>query len=839
MKSKKLFSIFSLLIIACGLFVCTIRDDAGNPVTVNEQVQEEIPHLTILPYTPIASGDTLALGIFLWKDTVDTTPIANEKVSVSASSGWLSASTITTDDNGYATVYFSDTLVVLEEETRQITFTYLTASEAITIIISNETTILQTHYMAISATPYIIEADGVSQSLVTVKIKNEKFNPISGKSISFTTNAGDITAGSTTDDAGKATALLTSERRNKTARIIATLDEDSTKYAFIEVDFAGVTITSSAKPQSIIPNGVDFSTITMTLKDAAGNTIYGEKVRFTNSSGSNTTITVLDSVTDTRGQAQCIVTGTGTGQDTIIIKAAGDSARSVISYSSSQITFDTTPAAGTVHSYCANGIDSTRITVTFLAGNGSPISGAAVNISATSGAIDTLFTKIGTTNTSGKIYFYLKNPDFATTATISAVANYSNEITSSSFDLYFKADQIALIELGGSPEVISIGGDISNITALVKDANGNLVKDEIISFKLASGPGAGEYLNPPTAITDASGIAITTLVSGKSPSKQQDVWVIASSFSGIKSNTIKFTIAGPPSHVTFGKDVGDIVEYPDGTYGLKCAALVTDINHNPVKNGTNATFSLQVTGFYIYKRRSDFMCDSMSFGPTYYPESLLVFEDINDNYVNDPDETDHEGYPMYRGEDIVWFEGDRNYNPGPAFYDYNCNGRRDYNPNHYNYEPPEPYREVLISDTLFTVYKDFNGNFALDTAEPLVDETIDDATYEAHTDFISDISAYLPGKPAVPYGYPDMDWNNSLTADPVKTSTVKIVRNVVTEDGKAPNEIIYLQSDALRLRARVWVESNGISSLNKEEFMLPIEIGDANYFEPLDGKKYH
>ncbi len=813
----------SLVVIVIGLFVCSIHDDAGNPVITSETVQEEIPRITILPFDPVESGDTIAIMIYLWKDTTNITPIANASVSVSVSHGWLSGTSITTDNSGYATVLFSDTLLAANSETRVITFQYLSADTSADITVSNETIVLQKHYMTIDASSYVIFADGISTSTITVKIKNETFNPVAGETILFTTTAGDITASDVTVCNGVATATLTSEKRNVIALVTASMTSDTAKEATTKVEFTGINISTVAEPKSIIPNSIDSSIITTTLKDAADHSITGERVDFHNKPGSNAIITVIDTVTDTRGKARCKVVGTGIGSDTIIVKAAGDSSEAVINYSSNYIVIDTTPAIGTIHTYCANGIDSTLITITYYeADQVTKISGATVNISVTSGSIVTLFTKVGTTDVNGQLAFYLKNPDFATTATISVTAFKGGEITNGTLDVYFKADIISRIEIIGSPEVITTGGDIAAINATAFDNKDNRVKDAVLSFKLASGPGAGEYLNPPTAVTDASGTAVTTLVSGSSPSTQQDVWVIACSFSGITSKVFKFTIAGPPAYVTFRKDVGDIVEFPDGTYGLNCAALVTDINRNPVKDETKVTFSMQITGFNIFTKFA--YIDTLGFVTWAFVDTLLVFEDLNDNYINDPGETDHTGYPLLRGEDVVWSEGDRNYNPGPAFYDYNCNGRRDYNSSHYGYEPPE------------TIY-DFNGNGVFDTYEPLVDKSISDNDYEEHPDFISDISLYIPGTPQIPFGYPDMDWNNNGVPDPA--TTVIVNKNVPTANGKAPNQIMYGPSDAWRLRVKIWRESQGVTSLSPEEFILPIEIGDAPYYDYYGGKKYY
>lgn len=803
-------------------WVCTIQDDAGNPAIPGEKDIANIPHMTILSFPAVGNNDTLSITVFVWKDTADTIPVPNALVDVSVSGGWISSNTIITNTEGYATVRFSDTVSGNQDVVRQITFTYSTVKEAASITVSNKTTTLQKKFLTISANPYVVKADGISHSTITLKVKNKNFNPIIGDTVLFTTNAGDITAKAVTDSNGTAIARLVSERRNVTAQATATLAKDTAMKISVEIEFNGISLSVSASPQSIIPNGVQQSTVTLTLQDAATQSIYGERVRFTKKAGSSAIITPLDTVTDTRGQAKCYVTGTGTGFDTIVAHAAGDSEITVINYSSNYLSIDTTPAAGTSHTYLANGKDSTLITITYLAANQvTPVANATINVSVTSGTIDTFFTISGTTNSSGKISFYLKNPDFATTATITATASSGSETTNAAIKVYFWADTVVKIDLNGSPEVISIGGNRAIITAAAYDVNGNRVKNAIISFQLASGPGAGEAIDPPTAITNESGMATSNLISGSSPSKQQDVWVIASNYNGVKSNVFKFTIAGPPAHIAFKKDVGQISENPNGTYTKNCAALVTDVNRNPVVDSTAVTFSAQISGYHIYKKVIEY--NSLT---GYYTinivDSLLPFEDFNDNFKRDPDESDYTGYPLHRGEDLVWYAGDRRFNPGPPFWDYNCNGRRDYDSTFKLFQPAEPY---IVDDSGNIHYIDINKNNKRDWYEPLVDTTISDAEYEADPDFI-------PG-----YGYPDVDWNNNGAPDPL--TTIIILKNIKTGNGQASNRLTYGQSDALRIQVKIWVESEGISSKSPEIFMLPILEDDYKYFRPLEGKKYY
>lgn len=810
--------LITVLFLLSGLFVCTINDDNGNPAITGKINQTEIMRITIQPFSALKNKDTLSITVTVWKDTANPTKISNANVTVTVDKGWLSAGTITTDNNGQATVRFSDSLAAgNEEETRQITFTSGNARETAKITISTKTTTLQKRFLTISAFPYVINADGMSSSLVSLKVKDTNFNPIVGEDIVFSTSAGDVTGKGKTDASGIATAKLTSEKRNQIAVVTARLVKDTAQKITVKVEFSGIVLTSTVSAKSIVPNGVDPCTVTVVLQDAASNPIYGELVSFKVKQGSTAALAAFDSITDTRGQARCRVTGRGSVADTVFIEAAGARANAVINYSSNSIRIET---SGTT--FIANGIDSTLIAITYLSSDQvTPIPNATAKISITSGLIDTqFFNKVATTDASGQIRFYLKNPDFATTAIISVLITSGTTTTTASKSIYFRANIIAKIVLSGTPEVISAGGDRATLNAVAYDMKGNLVRGELIAFQLASGPGAGEKLDPPTAMTNESGIAVTQLISGNEMSQQQDVKVIAADFAGVQSNVVKFTIANKVAHVTITKQVADIIKNADGTYGHNCAALVTDINNNPVPDSTEVTFSLQITGYVIYNRvHASFDTASKKFTIIYEPV-VLPFDDYNNNYIADPGEGTG-GYPLRRGEDVVFSPGDTSFEPGPPFWDYNCNGRRDYDPSFNGYEPPEP--SAWHNGILYIL--DYNGNGDLDTAEPLVDSTISDAKYKS-----------MCKNWIEKYGYPDLDWNRNGIADPKTTAVIK--KNVKTTGGKAANMVVYGQTDALRIRVKIWAECKGVVSPNPEEFILPITVNDYPYFRPLEGKKF-
>ena len=360
---------------------------------------------------------------------------------------------------------------------------------------------ITTRTMTVYAIPTVIQADGTSRSQITLQIKNKQNNPVVGDAIQFTSDAGMVTASDTTDGNGIATAFLTSDRRNTIATVTATLAKDPTKYVSVQVEFSGVNLSATAVPPSINSSGKDTSIVSLTLLDAAKNPIVGEKVNFYPRHPDGTHLSNIDSVTNNRGEAMCKVSGTGTGFDTISVKAAGTSTTTIISYSSNYLAADTAFWQPCI----ANGNDSTQIRIRYFQGDKStPISNAVISVSVTVGSISAspVFVKQFTLAPSdqGKIFFFMKNPNFATTATISVQAQTAQEMTSTTYQLYFKASKIKRIVLTGSPEVIAINnGSTANrakITGIAYDSLNNLVKGELVGFNMIHGPGGGEYFRP-------------------------------------------------------------------------------------------------------------------------------------------------------------------------------------------------------------------------------------------------------------------------------------------------------------------------------------------------------
>ncbi|MDR0306560.1 MAG: Ig-like domain-containing protein [Chitinispirillales bacterium] len=594
------FLLAGLTAFVCFFASCTIKDDNGDPVDPGTGVgpgngSSAIQVLNVAPDSNyVAVGDTIRIRAQLFSDTTqDAPPLSRARIDVTASTGWLSARSITTDVNGWASVSFSNET----EGVAELTFKYGNAQQSVLIEITDN----PPRNISINASPSVLMADGSSKSIITVQVKNDFNNPIVGDTIRFATSAGLITASSVTDADGKAAAQLTSDRRNTVATITATLKSDAARNTKMNVEFSGVTITATAAPASIRPNRTDTCVVLATVLDAAGSPITGERVTFSKQLDS-TVIVSGDSVTNARGEARLKIikrpnpNGVTANTDTISITAAGASAAAIITFSNQHLTVEPNPVN---QSFAAHPDSTTTFRVTYRDGSNAPISNATVEVSVTMGTMenDIIFARTLTTNSSGRASFTINNPSFTSVATVFVKAYDptpgSNEFAIVSDIVYFQASEVSKLTISGTPSVISVNNGTGKITVTAFDEFNNRVKGAIISFNMLKGPGGGEYLAPATAATAADGTASTYLIAGTIPSAFKDVMIIASDFAGLRSDTVKFTIAGAPHAVSIERNMMEVTTYP-AAYGLAVAAIVSDINGNPVADGIDVTFSAQI-----------------------------------------------------------------------------------------------------------------------------------------------------------------------------------------------------------------------------------------------------
>jgi len=432
-----------------------------------------------------------------------------------------------------------------------------------------------------------VGSDGLSTVTLTALVKSSKNVAIQGKTVTFSSaSAGSATAGGTlvvtsgtTDASGAATATLSaaSNKANRTITVTAWVDSIS---ATISVDVSGTTLQITGQNSLVSGTATVFSIF---LKDSAGKTIPNQNITLTSSLGN--TFSSNPVTTNANGQADVTYTATRGGTDTVTASALGAIANQSVSISTTDFIFSS-PASG-----AEINIGTLQTVTTHYALGGVPQAGVTVNFSTTRGAI----TASAVTDASGNASVTLWSTtagQAVVTATISGLGTIQRQVE-------FVAVTASTLSLQASPGIISVnttGSTVeqSTIIAVVRDANGNLVKNKTVRFSLSDV--SGGYIKQASDITNSLGTANTIYISSTSPSVKNGVRIDATVDGSTATASTTLTVASKPIYVVFGTG-NDIEDYSITQYRLPFSALVTDIAGNP-QAGVTVTASLTPVKYF-------------------------------------------------------------------------------------------------------------------------------------------------------------------------------------------------------------------------------------------------
>ncbi len=569
-------------------------------------------------------------------------PVQGETITFATTLGSITPTTALTDAGGVATVTLTSSS---NAGTAHVEASSTTAGKtSTTVVFANSAPTI-----TLQASPSTIAANGTSTSVITATLVDggTNNNPIPSQIVQFATDVGTITASATTNDSGIATATFTSVRREDLATITATYGSASDT---IQVKITGVILTIEANPTSVLSNGTDASTVTITLKDASNSPIQSEIVTLTEDTsalGAVFTLTPTSGNTNIDGQVTATVTSTTSGDADIKATAAGASANTTVTFT--DYTFTIAVNNSSIELCTGTTITST-VTVTLQDSNGTGVQNVPIDIYTTLGNIDGACGNNtpqivtggacpgGCTDVNGQKTFTLNPGTLSGIAQLTARAKYdppgaTPEISFvATTNVTIGAVTPAYIDLTVTPNRVAYNGSTTTGSAFVTDAAGNPVPNVLVSFTLNNAPGGGETLNPATAFTDSSGTATTTFTSGSLPSfnKGFNIQAAVSVGGGTISDQELMTIIGPPAHVNLAYEL-TLIDDKDATFKQWIAATVTDIYGNAVADGTAVTLGVREIGFLTSDQTYFATEDANGNG-------ILDCEDTNSDCVKDAGE---------------------------------------------------------------------------------------------------------------------------------------------------------------------------------------------------------
>ncbi|CAK0765510.1 exported hypothetical protein [Gammaproteobacteria bacterium] len=557
----------------------------------------------------------------------------------SGSGGSLSAAVAITDNNGRATVTYTagnvagtDTILARLTNGKEDTL-------SIKVVPTGNATKL-----SLSTTQTAIKSDNSDSATITAIALDGNNVVVSGVTITFQTDTGQLSAGSViTDNNGKASVIFSSgtiDPSNAIVTINAYLGTvDATALpppdASIPIVIIGSTITLAADLSNLEVNS---STIlTATLKNAAGIAIPQQKVTFSwdSDAAELTDIVGYDGdKSDVNGQVKKLLTAKSPGKITITANGLGAQATRDFVISATGSAFQITQpsedpstlsidAPLTVKVNAVNTANVTFVTSLgkWLESNSNLYSVDSINSTAQATLISTQ---------SG-------------TATIRAfdTNNSSTKFDSKTILISASVTQAHHVVLQSNLTTMppSVGTTYpAELTATVYTIANEPVKDARVVFSLSNTTGSGEKINPIYGLTDSSGQVKSTFTSGSLSSGQEGVKITATLYDTsstiISSDFINIKITKTAGSVVIGTSTVMSDENGSTSYKMPMTVMVADSVGAAVPNAviSLSAWPVQYAKGAWYSPTGD--------GKDCVPIITGVFEneDVNENVILDSGE---------------------------------------------------------------------------------------------------------------------------------------------------------------------------------------------------------
>jgi hypothetical protein len=485
-------------------------------------------------------------------------------------------------------------------------------------------------------------------TLITIA-KDEDNNLVEGVNVSFSATSGQIeVVNSVTGSDGKASAILRTNNE-PTNRLITVTSTSGQVADSVDVQVIGTSINLTGSSSLAINDENSFFIQVLNSESVGVANVTVDLSLSDEADEDSAAITIVESVTtDSSGQINFSVTGTTGGTNTIIATALGATVSHTVSVQADSFLFssfgngeqtvdpevDSVPDVFLSSSSARN---SAEIEVTWTQSNTPVADGTIVNFTTTRGVI----TREENITQDGKVSAVIAS-DNAGKALVTVTGQNGEVILSNQLEFEFVAENVDNISAQASSNSIAPNGDISTISVIAKDINGNLVKGKIIEFTLTDTSG-GNIL-PATALTDSNGSA-STLYTSNSVSAQNGVSIIATvQDAPSKTDTVTLTVADRQLFISLG--TGNELEEPTiTTYNKQYSVFVTDVDSTP-QAGVVLKVSAVPNNYYKgeWVKVLDESGDFSSWGASYSTIPPCPNEDLNvDGILDVGEDTNNDG----------------------------------------------------------------------------------------------------------------------------------------------------------------------------------------------------
>jgi hypothetical protein len=451
------------------------------------------------------------------------------------------------------------------------------------------------------SSPQIPSSGATTVDLTAVVLSASK-QTVSGKTVTFSPGT-DATAfisnvSGTSDDAGVVTAKLNlgTNKVNRTIAVTATADAAT---ASNSIDVVGTAITVSGNGS--VASGAS-TTLTFSLKDSAGTPLQGVALSLSSQTGNTIVMTPATGITNSSGQISAVVTASKAGNDVLTASGGGTSATKALTVSSASFAFSAPTLVAPATTIDIPLSPPTTVSVNWNdAAAGGPQVGKQITFASSRGVVSG---SPATTDAAGSASVTVSSPSSSGPTIITASG--PGGTPAATLNVVFVATVASSVTVQSVPSTIQVTTssasqttNSSTITAVVRDAAGNLIKNAGVNFSITADPSGGA-LTAARGITDVSGSASVTYIAGNVSSPQNGVKIAAtvSDVSGAApgssvANTTALTVTGQSLFVRLGAEFTVGSSPPLNI--KKYFAIVTDSGGHPV-SGTEVRFVLRPGG---------------------------------------------------------------------------------------------------------------------------------------------------------------------------------------------------------------------------------------------------
>ena len=418
----------------------------------------------------------------------------------------LAASSTRTDAQGNAS------LVVTSLKSGSVVITAQTAESApvradSATFTADLTTAKMTEMAADSVTAVANGTDGIT---VRTTVVDANDNPVDGAKVGWAVSPSGATLSDTssvTNASGEASVTLRSETAGEYS-LQATFGSNTLRVT--KLTFTGDTTTAKLatltadKTTGIVADS-DTVLLTATVVDSHQNPVPGVAVNWSSSDAADVTLTPVSAMTNAQGQAETRFSSRKAGNMTVTATVNGSGQTLTLSVTGNPATAQFTSLSADKKEAVADGNATIRWTATVEDANHNPLSGVDVawRVDNSSVKLASASTK---TNEAGQAVVTASTTT-AGTATVSAtVVGSTAAINAEPVTFIGDATTARVESLKASSDHAVVNTDRITYTAVVKDVNGNAVKNATVNWNTTL-----NTLSAQTSVTNGSGVATVKL----------------------------------------------------------------------------------------------------------------------------------------------------------------------------------------------------------------------------------------------------------------------------------------------------------------------------------------